>query len=64
MTELSASEMEERIAAMRKEHHHLESKLSGMVKDPLVDDLEIQAVKKQKLALKDSIASMESQLAS
>jgi hypothetical protein len=62
MTEISASELEQRIAVMREEHRSLESRLNGMVNDPLVDDLEIQALKKQKLALKDSIATMESRL--
>jgi hypothetical protein len=62
MTESSASELEEKIAHLRKEHELLEDKLGNMVNDPLVDDLEIQELKKQKLFIKDSIVSMESQL--
>lgn len=62
MTESSASELEEKIASLRKEHEQLESRLGTMVNDPLVDDLEIQALKKQKLHIKDSIATIEGQL--
>ncbi len=62
MTESSETELEERIANLRKEHEQLESRLGSMVNDPLVDDLEIQALKKQKLLIKDSIATIESQL--
>lgn len=64
MTEKSASELEEKIASLRKEHEKLESKLGSMVNDPLADDLEIQALKKQKLYIKDSIATIENQLRS
>ena len=62
MTDSSASELEEKVASLRKEHEQLESRLGSMVNDPLVDDLEIQAVKKQKLYIKDSIATIENQL--
>lgn len=64
MTEKSASELEEKVANLRKEHEKLESKLGSMVNDPLADDLEIQALKKQKLYIKDSIATIENQLQS
>lgn len=62
MTEQSASELEEKVVILRKEHELLDSRLGSMVNDPLADDLEIQALKRQKLSLKDSIASIESQL--
>ncbi len=62
MTESSASELEEKVASLRKEHEQLESRLGSMVNDPLVDDLEIQALKKQKLHIKDSIALIETRL--
>lgn len=62
MTESSASELEEKVASLRKEHEQLESRLGSMVNDPLVDDLEIQSLKKQKLYIKDSIALIETRL--
>jgi len=62
MTEPSALDLEEQIANLRKEHQKLETRLGDLVKDPLSDDLEIQQLKKQKLFIKDSIASMEGQL--
>ncbi len=62
MTDSSATELEEKVATLRKEHEQLEDRLGSMVNDPLSDDLEIQALKKQKLHIKDSIASIEGQL--
>lgn len=64
MTETSASELERKIVNLRKEHEQLEDRLGSMVNDPLSDDLEIQALKKQKLHIKDSIAVIENQLRS
>jgi hypothetical protein len=64
MTESPASELEEKIETLRKEHEELEGRLGTMVNDPLVDDLEIQALKKQKLHIKDNIAVIEGQLRS
>ncbi|KAA3634162.1 MAG: DUF465 domain-containing protein [Proteobacteria bacterium] len=62
MAETPASELEEKIVNLKKEHEILEDKLGSLVNDPLSDDLEIQALKKQKLQIKDSIATIESQL--
>ncbi len=62
MTEVSAIDLEEKIANLRKEHRDLEQKLDGLVNDPLGDDLKIQELKKQKLFIKDSIESMQVQL--
>ena len=62
MTKSSVSELEEKVVILRKEHELLDGKLGSMVNDPLADDLEIQAIKRQKLFLKDSITNLESQL--
>ncbi|GJL81449.1 MAG: hypothetical protein DHS20C01_10830 [marine bacterium B5-7] len=62
MTETSALELEQQIHKLKQEHQALDTKLGSMVNDPLANDLEIQALKRQKLQLKDTIISMKNQL--
>jgi len=62
MTEATDTDIATQIESLRQEHHNLEHRLADLQRDPLVDDLEIQEIKKQKLQLKDSIFQMEQQL--
>ena len=62
MSEDQGSNMSERIQDLKGEHRALDAKLLAIVNDPLVDDLQIQRLKKRKLFLKDSIAHLESSL--
>ena len=62
MTETSVPDLEAKMAALKQQHGELEKKLNDMRKDPLIDDLEIQAIKKRKLLIKDSIYRIELQL--
>ena len=62
MTEASSSELEAQLGTLEKKHQDLGEKLIGLENDPLVDHLEIQEIKKQKLFLKDSIQSVRRQL--
>ena len=61
MTE-AANELEARIESLKQEHSALQNKLDHLQKNPLVDDLEIQEIKKQKLSIKDSIFRIEAQM--
>lgn len=60
MTE--TAELEQKIDELQQEHAALGAKLDLMESDPLVDHLEIQEIKKQKLFLKDSIQIIQRQL--
>ena len=62
MSDEPGSEIFDRIQALKGEHRALDEKLRSIVNDPLVDDLQIQRLKKRKLFLKDSIAHLESSL--
>ena len=62
MTEASSSELEQKIDALHKQHAELGEKLEKLENDPLVDHLEIQQLKKEKLSIKDSITNFEQQL--
>ncbi|MFT5114577.1 MAG: hypothetical protein ACI8P9_003915 [Parasphingorhabdus sp.] len=64
MTEASSSssELEHKLGTLMKKHEDLGVKLNGLERDPLVDHLQIQKLKKQKLHLKDTISSVQRQL--
>jgi len=47
---------------LRVQHRDLDVAIAELAKDPLVDQLRINRLKKQKLLLKDMIARLESQL--
>lgn len=51
--------MQERIEDLKAQHEHLEKVLDEENHRPHPDDLEIANLKKQKLAIKDQIASLE-----
>ena len=62
MSEDQGSNVSERIQDLKGEHRALDKELQAIANDPLVDDLQIQRLKKRKLFLKDSIAHLESSL--
>ena len=60
--ETEAFKSVERLKALRVEHRDLDSVISRLADDPLVDQLELRRLKKRKLMLKDCIAKLESEL--
>ena len=62
MSEDQGSDLSQQIQDLKGEHRALDEELRVVANDPLVDDLQIQRLKKRKLFLKDSIAHLESSL--
>ena len=61
MTESSApGEIERKLAGLRAAHRVLDHRIAQLVEAGQYDQLELQRMKKQKLALKDRIARLES----
>jgi hypothetical protein len=54
--------VEEQIAALKSRHRQLDEEITMLVETASVNALRIQSLKKQKLALKDVIARLESSL--
>ena len=55
------AELERRLAELRAAHRALDSRIEQLVQGrPYPDQLEVQRLKKRKLALKDGIARLES----
>tara|TARA_B100002051_G_scaffold182615_1_gene172871 strand:+ start:1038 stop:1250 length:213 start_codon:yes stop_codon:yes gene_type:complete len=51
-----------KIERLKSEHRALDDELQTISADPLIDDLQLQRLKKRKLFLKDSIRHLESRL--
>lgn len=51
-----------KIERLRSEHRALDDELKTISADSLIDDLQLQRLKKRKLFLKDSIRHLESRL--
>ena len=51
-----------KIERLRSEHRALDDELKTISADALIDDLQLQRLKKRKLFLKDSIRHLESRL--
>jgi len=62
MDQEKTKEYQKRLDQLRIEHRDLDQVIARLVKDPSVDQLQIQRLKKRKLRLKDMIARLESQL--
>lgn len=60
MTESPDSEIEQKLAELRAAHRALDERISQLIEQGFPDQLEVQRLKKQKLALKDRIARLES----
>jgi hypothetical protein len=54
--------LQDRIEALKAKHHALEAALEAENGRPRPDDAEISRLKKQKLQIKDEIASLSQQL--
>ena len=54
--------LDEKIEKLRTEQRALDDELKTISADPLIDDLQLQRMKKRKLFLKDSILHLESRL--
>ena len=50
------------LAELKTEHRELDDRIARATEDPRFDQLELQRLKKRKLALKDRIAKIESEL--
>ena len=54
--------LDEKIEKLRSEHRALDDELKTISADPLIDDFQLQRMKKRKLFLKDSILHLENRL--
>jgi hypothetical protein len=54
------SEIEQKLAELRAAHRALDERINQLISQGFPDQLEVQRLKKQKLALKDRIARLES----
>ncbi len=55
-------ELRARLAMLREEHSDLDQVISKLMTTPPVDFIQLQRLKKRKLALKDEIQKIESEL--
>jgi len=62
MTEAQHSPLNGRLEDLRSEHRALDHELKNIADDLLIDDLQVQRLKKRKLFLKDSINHLEDKL--
>jgi hypothetical protein len=54
------SEIEQKLVELRAAHRALDERIDQLISQGFPDQLEVQRLKKQKLALKDRIARLES----
>jgi len=50
--------MEDRIVSLKAKHHSIDDKIEVETTKPQPDDLQIASLKKQKLRIKDQLASL------
>lgn len=62
MLDEDIEELRRKIETIKTEHRDLDDVISRMGEDGVIDQLRLQRLKKRKLALKDEIARLESQL--
>ena len=61
MTDLpDSSEIDQKLAELRAAHRALDEQITQLIEEGFRDQLQVQRLKKQKLALKDRIARLES----
>jgi hypothetical protein len=56
----TTSEIERKLADLRAVHRALDAQIHSLAQDGQADQLELQRLKKRKLAMKDRIARLES----
>lgn len=54
--------LQKKLSDLKTKHRKLDDEISNLLGTPPVDQLEIQRLKKRKLALKDEIIQVENQL--
>ena len=62
MIDDNIEEIRRRLAELRTEHRDLDDVIGRIAGDPSLDQLQLQRLKKRKLALKDQIVRMEDNL--
>jgi hypothetical protein len=55
-------QMRERLAILKEEHRDMDDVVSRLMTTPPIDFIQLQRLKKRKLALKDEIEQIESDL--
>ena len=55
-----SSEIDQKLAELRAAHSALDEQITQLIEEGFPDQLQVQRLKKQKLALKDRIARLES----
>ncbi len=53
------TDLQDRRAALAAQHAALDDEIRALENNPSADDLQLQTLKKRKLALKDEIAALE-----
>jgi hypothetical protein len=62
LSEEQLNEIRQRLESLRLEHRDLDEVIERLAADPNMDQLQLSRLKKRKLALKDTIARLESRL--
>lgn len=62
MDEQEEQALRHRIEELRLEHKDLDDVIARITEDPTINQLQVQRLKKKKLAIKDEILRLESQL--
>ncbi|MBR9972070.1 YdcH family protein [Magnetospirillum sulfuroxidans] len=62
MIDENIEEIRRQLADLLSEHRDLDDVINRIAADPLQDQLQLQRLKKRKLALKDQISTLENQL--
>ena len=57
---LDSSVIDQKLAELRAAHRALDEQITQLIEEGFPDQLQVQRLKKQKLALKDRIARLES----
>jgi hypothetical protein len=62
LTEEEKAQIRERLQALEIEHHDLDDVIGRLARDPSLDRLQLQRLKKRKLILKDQIQRLRARL--
>ena len=62
LTEEEKAQIRERLQALEIEHHDLDDVIARLARDPSLDRLQLQRLKKRKLILKDQIQRLRARL--
>jgi hypothetical protein len=62
LTEEEKAQTRERLQALEIEHHDLDDVIGRLARDPSLDRLQLQRLKKRKLVLKDQIQRLRARL--